>query len=201
MPESAKHAELDEALKHKKGGPGWRGYLTNFLIGTAATMTAVAILNKISGSGSSKAAAPSQDDQPDSSQSSYPPTSTNPPAYPSTTNYPSTYQTGQNQYGYGQYQNQQRAADRDKRADFFGEPHSSYGLYYTVSLTVLSLLAGHQKKKPDPCRITIGEEKVREYLRFLKRDYRRATPQLELMDRADLGEALKLFGRVIDELD
>ena len=190
MPGSAKHVEPGKALAHKPpktGGPGWRGHALNFLIGTAATMTAITVLKAMSGSGSTTAAAPSQDDQSSSSQSSYYPTST----------YPSTYQSGQNQYGYGQYQSQ---PDRGKRADLFGEPHSSYGLYYMVSLTVLSLLAGRQKKKPDPCRIIIGEEKVREYLRFLKRDYRRATPQLELMDRADLGEALKLFGRV-DELD
>ena len=69
-------------------------------------------------------------------------------------------------------------------------------------LTVLSLLPGRQKLKPDLFRIIIGEEKVREYLRlFLKRDYRRATSQLELLSRADLGEALKLFRRVLDELD
>jgi hypothetical protein len=68
-------------------------------------------------------------------------------------------------------------------------------------LTVLSLLPDRQKQKPDPFRIILGEEKVREYLRFLKRDHRRATSHLELLSRADLGEALKLFRRVLDELD
>ena len=67
--------------------------------------------------------------------------------------------------------------------------------------TVLSLLPGHQKQKPDPFRIIIGEEKVREYLQFVKRDNRRATSHLELLSRADLGEALKHFTRVLDELD
>jgi len=60
-------------------------------------------------------------------------------------------------------------------------------------LTVLSLLLGRQKQKPlkpDPFRIKIGEEKVREYLRFLKPDHRRATSNLELLSRADSGEAL-----------
>ncbi len=68
-------------------------------------------------------------------------------------------------------------------------------------LTVLSLLPGGQKQKLDPFRIIIGEEKVREYLRFLKHDHRRAASNMELLSRADLGEALKLFKRVLDELD
>jgi hypothetical protein len=68
-------------------------------------------------------------------------------------------------------------------------------------LTVLSLLPGCQKQRPDPFRMMIGEEKVREYLRFLKRDHRRVTSHLELSTRADLGEALKPFTRVLDELD
>jgi hypothetical protein len=38
-------------------------------------------------------------------------------------------------------------------------------------------------------------------LRFLKRDHRRATSHLELSSRADLDKALKLFRRVLDELD
>jgi hypothetical protein len=70
-------------------------------------------------------------------------------------------------------------------------------------LTVLSLLPGHQKQNPDPFRIIIGEEapeKVREYLRFLKRYHRRTTSHPEL-SRADLEEALKLFKRVLNELD
>jgi hypothetical protein len=58
-----------------------------------------------------------------------------------------------------------------------------------------------QKQKPNLFRIIIGEEKVRGYLRFLKRDHRRATLHLESSSRADLGEALKLFRRVLDELD
>jgi hypothetical protein len=68
-------------------------------------------------------------------------------------------------------------------------------------LTVLSLLPGRQKQKPDPFRIKIGEEKVREYLRFLKRDHRRATSALELLSRTDLEEGLNLFKRILDELD
>ena len=39
------------------------------------------------------------------------------------------------------------------------------------------------------------------YLKFLKRDHRRATSHLDLLTRADLGEAPKLFSRVLDELD
>jgi len=64
-----------------------------------------------------------------------------------------------------------------------------------------SLLPGRQKKKSGPFRIIIGEEKVREYLRFPKRDHRRAISHPDLLGRADLREALKLFRRVLDELD
>ena len=70
-------------------------------------------------------------------------------------------------------------------------------------LTVVSLLPGRQKQKPGlfPSQIKIGEVKVRVYLKFLKRDHRRATSHLDLLTRADLGEAPKLFSRVLDELD
>lgn len=64
-------------------------------------------------------------------------------------------------------------------------------------LTVLSLLPGFQRQKSDPFRTIIGEEKVRRYLRLLKRDHRR----LELLTHAELGEALKPLTRVLDELD
>jgi hypothetical protein len=61
-------------------------------------------------------------------------------------------------------------------------------------LMVLSLQAG-------PFQIKIGEGKVRESLRILKRDHRRATSALELLSRTDLEETLKLFKRILDELD
>ena len=47
----------------------------------------------------------------------------------------------------------------------------------------------------------IGEGEVREYLRILKRNHRRAISALELLDRTDLEDALKLFKRLLDELD
>lgn len=67
-------------------------------------------------------------------------------------------------------------------------------------LTVLSLFQGHPKQKPNPFRIMIGEEKVREYLQLLKRDHtgRRAA---SLLSGADLEEASRLFSRIPDELD
>jgi ribosomal protein S21 len=61
-------------------------------------------------------------------------------------------------------------------------------------LMVLSLQAG-------PFQIKIGEGKVRKSLRILKRDHRRATSALELLSRTDLEETLKLFKRILDELD
>jgi hypothetical protein len=61
-------------------------------------------------------------------------------------------------------------------------------------LMVLSLQAG-------PFQIKIGEEKIRQSLRILKRDDRRATSALELLSRTDLEEGLKLFKRILDELD
>jgi ribosomal protein S21 len=61
-------------------------------------------------------------------------------------------------------------------------------------LMVLSLQAG-------PFQIKIGEGKVRKSLRILKRDHRRASPALELFSRTDLEKALKLFKRMLDELD
>jgi hypothetical protein len=60
-------------------------------------------------------------------------------------------------------------------------------------LMVLSLQAG-------PFQIKIGEGKVRESLRILKRDHRRVTSTMELLSRTDL-ETLKLFKRILDELD
>ena len=47
----------------------------------------------------------------------------------------------------------------------------------------------------------IGEGKVRKSLQILKCDHRRASSALELFSRTDLEEALKLFKRVLDELD
>ena len=61
-------------------------------------------------------------------------------------------------------------------------------------LMVLSLQAG-------PFQIKIGEGKIRESLRILKRDHRRATSGLELLSRTDLEKAINLFTRMLDELD
>jgi hypothetical protein len=61
-------------------------------------------------------------------------------------------------------------------------------------LMVFSLQAG-------PFQIKIGEGKIREFLRILKRDHRRATSALELLSRNDLEKGLKLFKRILDELD
>jgi len=61
-------------------------------------------------------------------------------------------------------------------------------------LMVLSLQAG-------PIQIKIGEGKVRESLRILNRDHRRVTSALELLSRTDLEKGLKLFKRILDELD
>lgn len=52
-----------------------------------------------------------------------------------------------------------------------------------------------------PFQMRIGEGEVREYLRILKRNHRRAISALELLDRTDLEDALKLFKRLLDELD
>lgn len=61
-------------------------------------------------------------------------------------------------------------------------------------LMVLSLQAG-------PFQIIIGEGEIRESLRMLKRDHRRATSALKLLSRTDLEKGLKLFKRMLDELD
>ena len=58
--------------------------------------------------------------------------------------------------------------------------------------------------KPDPFWIMLGDGKVKECLRLLTRSHRRTFPHLDLLSRADfgdLGEALDLFSRMIDELD
>ena len=50
----------------------------------------------------------------------------------------------------------------------------------------------------------LGDGKVKECLRLLTRSHRRTFPHLDLLSRADfgdLGEALSLFRRMIDELD
>jgi hypothetical protein len=170
-----------------KGG-GWKNQLTNFAVGVVATMVGVSALKAIWGSrSSSSSSAPASSSttstaQNDPSASSYSPTQSSQLA--------------------NVYQSQRRAAEHGKGLDSSGESLSprSYGLKMML-LTVLSLLPGRQKQKPDPFWIKIGEEKVRVYLQFLKRDHRRATSHLELLSRADLGEALKLFSRVLDELD
>ena len=54
-----------------------------------------------------------------------------------------------------------------------------------------------------PFQIKIGEGKVRESLRILKHDHRHATATsaLESLSRTDLEKAVKLFKRILDELD
>ena len=61
-------------------------------------------------------------------------------------------------------------------------------------LMVLSLQAG-------PIQIKIGEEEVRESLRILNRDHRLETSALGLLSRTDMESGLKLFKRILDELD
>jgi hypothetical protein len=73
-----------------------------------------------------------------------------------------------------------------------------------ASLIVLSLPSGIQQ--PDQFRIIItrkGEEKVIKRLRLLTEltpNYRHISSR-DLLIRAHLGEALRLFGRMLDELD
>ena len=49
--------------------------------------------------------------------------------------------------------------------------------------------------------IWIGEAKAEEFLRILIHNHRRTSPHLDLLSRADLGEALGLFIRMLDKLD
>lgn len=49
--------------------------------------------------------------------------------------------------------------------------------------------------------IRIGEGEVEERLRLLIRKHRRTTPHVGLLSRAEFGEALSLFSRVLDRLD
>jgi hypothetical protein len=98
-------------------GSNWKTYGMNFLVGTAATMVGASILKSIMGPPDSESgiglvigSSPSSGDQ-------------NPQPYSNPGPGPQ-YQ----QYQYGQYQNQRRSVDHGKRADFFGEPHSSHGL-------------------------------------------------------------------------
>ncbi|KAN0107169.1 hypothetical protein V8E52_010476, partial [Russula decolorans] len=84
-----------------------------FLVGTAATMAGASILKEITAGFSSPAAT-----------SSPSPATQNPPS----DSYAPTYSSGSPGPQYGQYQNQQRAVDHGKRADFFGEPHSGHDL-------------------------------------------------------------------------
>ena len=43
--------------------------------------------------------------------------------------------------------------------------------------------------------------KIKEYLQLLIRNHRRTSLHLKLLSRADLGVALSLFSRMLDELD
>ena len=59
-------------------------------------------------------------------------------------------------------------------------------------------------QKLDPFRVKgigIGKGKVKERLRLLICNCRRTFPHLDLLSRADVGEALSLFSRMLDELD
>ena len=179
-----------EPPKVEAKGSNVKTYALNFLVGTVATMAGVSILKGLGGLGSSKSSAAA-------SSSTTPPTpiQTSDPNAPSYVPYPNYMQ-----YQNSGQQSQRRAVDR-KRVDFFGEPHSKSWSINNVT-DVLSPLPDPQMQSPDPFRIIIGKEKVREYPQFFKHDHRRATSHLELLSRrADLGEALKLFSRVLDELD
>jgi hypothetical protein len=71
-----------------------------------------------------------------------------------------------------------------------------------ASLIVLSLPSGIQK--PDQFRIIITgkcEGKVKRHLRLLTHNHRHTPLPLDLLSRADFGEALSLFSRMLDELD
>lgn len=71
-----------------------------------------------------------------------------------------------------------------------------------ASLIVLSLPSGIQK--PDQFRIIITrkrEGKVKRHLRLLTHNHRHTPLPLDLLNRADFGEALSLFSRMLDELD
>jgi hypothetical protein len=91
-------------------GSNLKSYAFNFVVGTAATMAGLSILNAITGPSRSAPATSST-------------TSTSSPS--SGYQNPQSYSNPGPQY---QYQNQQRSVDHGKRADFFGEPHSSHGL-------------------------------------------------------------------------
>ena len=105
-------------------GSNARQYLTNFLVGTAATMTGATILKWITGSSGFSSSAPSSSANQNSQSNSYPP----PASYTSSSTPSGQYGSGVGAVGPGQYQNQQRDVDHGKRAGSFGELHSSHGL-------------------------------------------------------------------------
>ena len=121
-PEPGKHSMESEAGPPQKESKGSKGSTVkslafNFLVVTAATMVGASIIKAITGpSESSSPPATSSDSQ----DSQYQQTSTQ----SGPTQYGNGYQYQQGSY----YQNQRRGVDHDKRADFFGEPHSSHGL-------------------------------------------------------------------------
>ena len=55
--------------------------------------------------------------------------------------------------------------------------------------------------QPGPFQIKIGEWENQRNLRILKRDYRRTTSHPKLLSRTELEKGLKLFKRILDELD
>ncbi len=66
-------------------------------------------------------------------------------------------------------------------------------------LIVSPLLLGLQKQKPDLFRIMKGEGNIRGCLRLIKRNHSHATSPVDLLNRADSGEALRLLKRVPEE--
>jgi hypothetical protein len=92
----------------------------NFVVGITSSLFAASIFEDMTGSfksapATSSTSSANQNAQHNSYNSTYPSGSTLTP------------RSGQTQYEYVQYPNQQRAVDHGKRADFFGEPHSSHG--------------------------------------------------------------------------
>jgi hypothetical protein len=104
-------------------GTNVKSLALNFLVGTVATMAGVSILKGITGGFSSNTPA-----SPTSSANQNTPASSTSSANQNTQYQSTSGSTLTPQSGYTQNQNQQRAVDHGKRADIFGEPHSSHGL-------------------------------------------------------------------------
>jgi hypothetical protein len=115
-------------VKPPKAGVNWKQAGLTFAVTTAATILGVSLFNKMMGGGQTSSSESPQSGNPQSgnpqsgysqsgysqyTQSGYPPSGYPPSGYPPSGYPPSGYR---------------RDVDHDKRADFFGEPHSSRGL-------------------------------------------------------------------------